>query len=148
MLIYSAATLLGQSATTGWPSTEGIVTGHDTRPVSVGGSKRNKKTHRGMYVTYEYRVDHQRYESERYAIGQNYIGTRGTSLEANRVMREEYPRKEAVTVYYDPDDPASAVLKPGAPQKNTANWALGVIGLAVFGYCLLQELGVLAPDED
>ncbi len=144
---FAAVTLLGQSASADWPTAEGVVTGHDTRPVTVG-SKRNKRTHSGMYVTYEYRVDGTRYESDRYAIGQEYTGTKSSGIEASRVMREEYPLREPVDVFYDPDEPDSAVLKRGAPQNNRGTWALGIIGLALFGYCLLQQLGILAPDEE
>ncbi len=98
--IFGAAASFGDLRTglqsVSWPSTEGRI----IRSVRRRGNTRLKS------VEYEYRVD-----------GVTYAGSRVAFM---RIPYSEPPYKtyrtgQAVTVRYDPDDHALAVLEPGAP---------------------------------
>ena len=147
MVVYAAVTLIRQHSSAGWPATEGHIVDHDVRPATLEHGKR-KKSGFAAFAAYAYEVEGRSYESDRYAIGQEHVDKHAMSLDAKRALRAEYPLKQEVTVYYDPDDPASAVLKAGAPEWNGTVYLLGGVGLIAFVYCLLQQLGVLKPDED
>jgi hypothetical protein len=96
-------------------------------------------------IAYEYRVGGQIYRSNRVWAGEAVFGT---SDEAHRVV-ERYRPRQAVTVYYDPDDPATAVLEPGG---NWTRWlhmvvigtmltAMGfaMVGIAAWGWWTLGK---------
>ena len=61
-------------------------------------------------IRYAYEIEGKAYESDQIQLG----GTSETSQprEFERMV-ERYPKGKRVTVYYDPDDPATATLEPG-----------------------------------
>lgn len=66
-------------------------------------------------VTYTYDVDGQRYASSRYSFGEGEGASRRfrerSDAEAEAASR--FPEGAIVTVHYDPENPAKAVLKQG-----------------------------------
>ncbi len=60
-------------------------------------------------VEYEYDVDEADHYSERLTFGR----TKFPDLEFAEYVAERYPVGGVVEVYYDPDNPANAVLEPG-----------------------------------
>ncbi len=89
------------AATAGWPTTSGIVTRAEVREVT--------KSRYATEVTYIYQVD-----------GRDYVGTRIRAadphhrLPAARAEIEGLAVGQAREVFYNPADPAEALLVPGA----------------------------------
>ena len=75
-----------------------------------------KKTY-AAWISYGYMVDGEYYRSDTYEI--NYLGFRDgltgsrSYLEEVLNVRKKYPVGSPVDVFYDPEDPASAVLARG-----------------------------------
>lgn len=131
-LIALAAGVVGYSATrrmAGWPSAPGRVVLSETYTGEFRG--RALRYAPAVRVAYEYTVDSQAFTGER--VGQGPVPLEAASAESQRLLRD-YPAGAAVTVYYDPADPASAVLErdPPAGTFAAAGW-LFVLGLAVLG---------------
>ncbi|GIW79159.1 MAG: hypothetical protein KatS3mg105_0966 [Gemmatales bacterium] len=76
-------------------------------------------------VKYRYEVDGQRYESDRFAF---FAKGYSDYLEAKRVA-DRYPVGSTVTAYYDPSDPAKAVLDPHAPERSSVLLLAGILGV-------------------
>lgn len=87
-----------------WPSVMGTVTGSGTKTQSSlrGGPAT------AADVRYMYEVDGKRFEGTRISFGQYGTGDGGHA----RKEAEKYPVGKPVTVYYDPNSPATAVLEP------------------------------------
>lgn len=94
--IFTAKNIVLALNTVQWSSTEGFV--NDVRLLH---GYRSKK----MVVSYEYEVDGQRYESDRVGFTQIY----GNYY--NRKLANQYAPGMRLEVYYDPDNPAKAVLE-------------------------------------
>lgn len=120
--IYTAAREL---ETARWPSVPGEVTSTDI--------KRHVHSHEGggtrysyaPVVAYRYRVRGVQYESDRLSACE----VAGRESYARR-RRAEYGPGAKVTVYYDPEDPASAVLERGLSWVTFLVFALGIMLLA------------------
>ncbi len=115
LMIFGVVFLINANASRGWPSVQGQVQNVSVVKNSTSGTQ-------GSYhyaVTYVYQVDGRPYTGDRYSLGQ---GSRASQRypsrsEARTASRRNYPMGSPVDVYYDPADPASAVLKAGP------NWA-------------------------
>jgi len=87
-------------------------------------------------VRYSYRVDGREYQSTRLYIGRPvFYGRPGVAAAA----AAKYPPQAQVPVYYNPDNPAQAVLEP----LNFANAKLALGAAAGFGGCGLLALFAL-----
>jgi hypothetical protein len=110
-------------ASTSWPSVSGRVVESDV-------SYWNDED--GNYyrpeVTFEYTVAERQYESSRIGFGSDssYDTTDSAWEVANR-----YPTGETVPVYYDPDEPATAVLEPGATAGSYTLIGVGAVFVLV-----------------
>lgn len=81
-------------------------------------------------IKYEYVVDDQVYAGDRYSLGDgsNAAGRRyNTEEEAREAAYAVYNAAQAVPVYYDPVDPGSAVLAPGANSGTYVPLIFGVV---------------------
>lgn len=105
---FSLRDLFGQLATYGYAATDGTITKCEveTRHGSKGG-----KTHH-LHVEYSYSVDNHAYVGDRYR--RQSSSQRGDAL----AIQESYPVDSRRTVYYDPGDPAQAVLLRGLEGRD------------------------------
>lgn len=87
-------------------------------------------------VLYEYSVHGERYSSDLVSFGE--FGSHNTK-NAQRIV-DEYPAGKSVVVYYDPDNPDVAVLRPGGILSVGAALVL-LVGSLFFGFGLW---GILA----
>lgn len=93
-----------------WPTVTGTIVSselesetdrHDGKPMTMYGAA----------IRYSYQVGGKSYESDSIQLG----GTSETSRPGEfERMVARYPKGKSVKVYYDPDDPATATLEPGA----------------------------------
>ena len=93
---------------------------------------RRGRTSYHCQITYAYLVDGTPFQSDEVTFGNNYTG----SLERTERCLAQYPMNAMVTVYYDPKDPAFAVLEPQGHDDFTAEWfflSLSIIGFILSG---------------
>ncbi len=112
-----------------WPQTVGRITCSNViAPGTIGA-----RTMRPALadIEYEYRVNDQTLTGTRVGV----VGGLGTTAESGYRVVARYPLGKSVVVWYDPDDPGSAVLEPGSA---------GDVGLAGFLLCLIAGLIWLA----
>lgn len=117
------------AAVSQWPSTIGTVSLSTLQ-------RRRSSNNRGFVsypvVQYSYQVGGQTYQGQKIAPGPE-VGGSGASAVIAR-----YPIGAQVTVYYDPQNPADAVLE----QKAPAQWILWLV-LGIFD-CVLCSTAPLA----
>lgn len=92
-------------------------------------------------IVYEYQVDGKVYRGNRYAFG-SQIGTGFTGI-ASRVV-DQYPEGSTVDVYYNPDNPAEAVLKRSA-GGSWGNLLMAGVLIAAAVIVLVRFGGVRLP---
>lgn len=112
LTIFGVLFLIEGNASRSWPTVEGDVRGIFVRSHTSDSGSRSYT----YEVTYDYVVNDQRYNSDRYSLGEGSTASNRYNNEADARAdgRAQYPASSAITVYYDPEDPASAVLRPGA----------------------------------
>jgi hypothetical protein len=131
-----------------WPKAEGTVTSSAVRThVSVDQTNRafsENDSDRTYYpeFRYSYTVDGQSYSSSRYALGES--APAHAQREDAQKAASKHPAGSKIDVFYDPGDPGSAVLRPGA---STGSWVPLLLGLFFggSGLFLLRMLRKLKP---
>lgn len=106
-----------------WPTVQGVVVESHVESVR---RRSNNRTTTSYFprVTYQYRVNLQEYTGKEIGFGAEST----SSGKAERVLAQ-YAQGAPVTVFYDPEDPAKAVLE--AKAKNFWSYLfLGVVLLA------------------
>ncbi len=101
-----------------WPSTAGQITYSNVRE-----SRDDDGTTYYADVEFSYVVDDQRYTADTVSFGQ--YGSSNRRHAADIVAK--YPQGMAVTVYYDPAAPETAVLEPGVTWSSYAILGIGLI---------------------
>lgn len=111
------ASQIGARKAASWPSTIGTVVMSDLE------ARHGSKGHYVNYpvVVYQYRVGGASYESRKVSPGMEWGGTG-----AGKVV-ERYPAGSQVTVYYNPDNPAEALLERKSPSIMIWLWITLVI---------------------
>ncbi len=135
VLFWSALTLLADGVTTvhvwrqlratTYPTTEGVITRSEVRtePGDEGGT-----VHK-LDVAYDYEVGGRRYTGTQYCYAPQGPGGR-----ACYEIRAGLPVGARVPVYYDPDDPADALLRPGVLGSHVVFlWFLTPFNLVMLG---------------
>ena len=108
-----------------WPVAEGKVAG-----IYVRFDTNDNDTRTYYYeVTYNYSVAGTPYTADRFSLGSGSTASKKFSSDekARADARDAYPTGSLVLVSYDPDDPSSAVLQPGA---NWGTYVPLIMGLA------------------
>jgi hypothetical protein len=134
-LVFFYIALRGRRAssiTKRWPTTTGRV---------LHSQVEYRRSHRsGSYypaVLYEYQVMGQRYQSTTLSPGLEY----GLSFRGRVQARvDKYPAGSMVTVYYNPDNPAQAVLEHSATGNRIMGW-IAVLILVTLACTLVMTLG-------
>jgi len=93
----------------GWPSVQGTITKSE-----IETWRRDGKTYYQPNIVYAYEVNGKKLTSSKVTVGDP---PSQTNMSPAKRIQNEYPVGSAVHVYYDPEAPASAALKPGI-QKN------------------------------
>lgn len=118
--VYGLTVLYHARRTAAWPGTPGVV----TRSEVVRGDDSYSAA-----LAYSYTVDGVAYEGTSIASGPEI--TSSTEDHARRRV-DRYPVGSAVTVYYDPAAPATAVLEPGLLKRSFVPLVFGLF-FATFG---------------
>lgn len=107
-LVIGKPTVDMAKASKSWPTTDGEVIESRVKRVK---SNRRKGDSYQVEIIFEYEVEGQRWTSNRPWFGSD-IATNDPNMVQGFV--NECPKGKDVTVYYDPENPAEAVLQPGA----------------------------------
>jgi hypothetical protein len=119
--------LLGAMATSSWPTVRGVVVSSEVRwKEGSSGTARYVAE-----ITYSYVVNDVKRSSDRIA----YTNPRTDSRSDAREITDRYPVGKQVQLHYDPDDPYTAVLEPGA--STGAYIAVAVAGVLMLGGVLV-----------
>lgn len=114
-----------------WSHVQGTVVSYSVEQRESTDSDNRVKTYYYPHIVYRYQVNEQNYQGTRIAFGDA-----GGNLSGYGYFAEQN-----VTVYYSPDDPSRAVLRPG--EIETPWWVLGV-GVCFAGLGIPSALGILA----
>ena len=129
---YGPKLLREATATKQWPEVTGTVEGSQ-----VFSQRRNSGTDWHVVVRTSYFVDGARYESERYSIT-GHLGA--DSQQGAETLARGFRAGDEVPVFYDPDDPARAVLVRGGEQKAWLTIGFGVLLVLVGGLIIMKRV--------
>jgi hypothetical protein len=125
------------SITKGWPTTTGRVLRSEVELRRSHSSEGGYSSSYYPAVLYEYQVMGQRYQSSTLSPGMEYgLGFQGR-VQA-RVAK--YPAGSTVMVYYNPDNPAQAVLEHSATGNRIMGW-VAVLILVILACTLVMMFG-------
>ncbi len=145
MLAFGLSFVGEANASRQWPTAEGTVDNvritWDTLSTDPGVPDREYY----YQVYYSYEVDGQPHSGNRFSLGDGSTasGRRWNSEEeAREAAFDAYTPSQAITVYYDPTDPASAVVSPGANTSTYIPLIFGAVLLLaglVLGWLYLRQ---------
>ena len=112
-----------------WPTVTGTIVASDVESTSARGPDEKPIRVYSAAIRYTYTVGGHTYESDQIQLGGTSETSRSGPFER---MVARYPEGKRVTVYYDPDDAATATLEPGA-VGGIFNMAMVAGGLMLVG---------------
>ena len=121
-----------------WPTTSGVITISRVQFLDRSGSVWTRRRFEGYLgdVQYRYRVGATDYLGSRLSFEQAHLACAECWQSAIR----PYPVGKTVTVYYDPRNPASAVLEPGLVGELVLLYKMDLFFIAGFTISLLIVL--------
>lgn len=132
VLIWGVSVVLEGSASSDWPSTDGVVTSSQVA-TRTDSSRNRSRTSYVATVTYDYAVAGRTFTGDRIAAD---AGHGSGDVSNAREIVNRYPEGASVKVYYRPDDPSEAVLERGVPGRAWGPIAIGgvflIVGVAMF----------------
>lgn len=133
---FGAPVLENAKASESWPKTTATIV-----ESKVEKSRSDGKTMYSAQVEYKYEVDGQEYTNDTIWFGGNY-STSSRSGPQKTVAK--YPVKKTVDAFYNPEEPSTAVLEPGAFFSSYLLYGVGWIFMIIGGLVLLSGLGMIA----
>lgn len=127
-IVYGKPLLDQAKASEHWPTAEGTVIRSE-----LDTHRSDGKTMYKADVAYEYEVQREHFESDRVWFGGGYSTNNRSEMQK---IVADFPKGTPVTVYYNPDRPADAVLMPGAFTSSYAMFAGGMVALVLGGIAL------------
>ena len=116
-----------------WPQAQGIIT---TSHVEARYSQHFRENFYYGVIEYDYRIAAARFHGARLSFNKVHPSTE----QSWRLIVDSYPVGKRVTVYYDPRDPAFAVLEPGLHGEMHDLFILCIILIAFFSASFLALL--------
>lgn len=114
-----------------WPQVQGVITSSHL----VAGRFKQTRGYRPE-IQYRYQVGSTEYVGSR----RSFDRPRLSSEAASQSVLDAYPLGKTVTVFYDPKDPASALLEPGLATDMPLLYKMDIFLIAAFGAALLIAL--------
>jgi hypothetical protein len=133
-VFYSARSRWNQArarASEAWPTVPGVV---ETSKVE------QRLTKSGIFyklaLSYRYDVDGNGYEGDTAQFGPRRV----TAQELIEELAQKYPAGQKVTVHYDPDDPATAVLETSDEMARQNQWQIWFFLAAPLGISIVVAI--------
>lgn len=112
-----------------WPQVEGIVLDHKVVPVDREGAGARL----GLRLVYQYEVEGTQYTGSKIDVAGTLVVLYGElAQELQQRAENDFPRGDPIEVYYDPSNPADAVLVTGIVP--TTYWQLLFVVFIVSAY--------------
>jgi hypothetical protein len=122
-----------------WPSVEGQIAGAMVE-TKIDSDEDGSSTRYSPRIIYTYSVSGQQYTSDQVAIGARRWHTSRAKAEARLV----YQSGQQATVYYNPDNPAKAVLEAGATRGVWGTLIAGIVFTVLGAIVLVSATNILA----
>lgn len=123
LIVFATLTKMKEvRAAQNWQTVRGKITRSEVRALRKRSRDEGEQVRSAPSIAYEYTVNGKRYTGERISLGENIPET-----DFERVLNR-YPVGAEVTVYYDPANPAQAVLERALP----ADFGKGLAGVFLF----------------
>ena len=122
-LVFGRPILNKAKASEQWPQTQGEVLESELHE-----SQDDNSTTYAAHVIYRYSLDGGEFESDRIWFGGDYSTSNRSAMFE---IVKKYSVGQTITVYYSPDDPAEAVLMPGAYISSYLLFVIGMVFLAI-----------------
>ena len=119
-----------------WPKTNGTIT-----YAEVDSWMKDGKSQYDARINYSYEVEGEKYNSTKINTSGSYSGSNITKA---KELVDEFPPGKTVDVFYDPEVPNSAALKPGISGSDIAMAAFPLVFL-IIGLAVLT--GILKPQR-
>ena len=121
---WGASVVAHAWATNAWPSVSGRIV--ESR-VETYQDQSDGETMHTARVRYEYHVNQARRSGSRIGL----LDHSSSSLRSMSQLAERFPAGAEVPVYYDPRNPAAALLEPGPPLMSFAPLLFGLLAVLV-----------------
>ena len=130
LLIFGVSFLKSAHTSQGWPIAQGDVKAVNIKRDRITDSRPPAYTYT-YTVVYTYEVAGTPYESDRYSLGSGPTASRTYREQQNAIAaaKATYSIGQSIDVYYNPESPADAVLKPGA---NIGTFVPLIFGIVLF----------------
>jgi len=127
------------SVSKNWPATTGTVIASGIEPRRSHSGSGGTSTSYYPVVQYQYTVEGRTYMSNRFTFG-NQVGYGWTNMAQNQV--NNYPPGATVAVFYDPNDPAVAVLERTAGTSTKIYWFIAILMLVILAVSVAFTSGM------
>ncbi|MBZ0286919.1 MAG: DUF3592 domain-containing protein, partial [Anaerolineae bacterium] len=127
------------SVSRSWPATTGKVLAAGIEPRRGHSSNGGSYTSYYPVVQYEYTVNGQRYLGNRINVG-NEVGYGWTNMAQRQI--DGYAPGSSVAVFYDPNEPANAVLERTAGTSGKIYWFVAILIFVILGVTMVFTSGI------
>jgi hypothetical protein len=124
------------AASATWPSVSGTILSNEVKVVG----KSNAPTY-STDVRYRYLIGDENYESSRIGWG---IKSADRDRDIPEAFVRDHPAGHAIAVFYDPADPATAMIDPTGKRFGLVHVNLAYVMAWTLGFCGLLALGASA----
>ncbi len=122
--------IISARSSTSWPSTMGNIVSAsvvEQQPVGTNMEEHTRQTDYRPALVYSYTLGGKTYGSGHVIFNDDVIVY--SSIEKARAAIKKYPVGQNVQVYYDPENPAMAVLEPGKAGPSWRSFSSGLLCL-------------------
>lgn len=127
------------SVSRSWPATTGKVLAAGIEPRTGRSGSSGYSTSYYPVVQYEYTVNGQRYLGNRITFG-GQVGYGWTNMAQNQIAN--YNPGSSVAVFYDPNEPANAVLERTAGTSGKIYWFVAILIFVILGVTMVFTSGI------
>jgi hypothetical protein len=123
-------------ASAGWPTVPGKVEQSRIAKSRIAKSQGQWAAFYRLALAYRYEVGGQEYEGDTVQFGPRRV----TAQDLIERLADKYPAGAQVTVHYDPDDPATAVLETSDEMARQNQWQVWVLLAVPFGLSIMVAI--------
>ena len=139
MIFSGLASRKGGDASLEWPVVQGRI-----RSTAIVPYENRKRVRYRVRILYDYEVLGRSYENN--GILFKAAVTKDSEDQARRFLAD-YPEGGEAKVYYNPEDPGEAVLKPGRTAEGRGSLGLGIVVLLMGAFLMAKGLRMNGEGE-
>jgi len=139
MIFSGLASRKGGDASLEWPAVQGRI-----RSAAIVPYEDRKRVRYRVRILYDYKVLGRRYTGN--GIFFKAAVTKDSEDQARRFLAD-YPEGGEAKVYYNPEDPGEAVLRPGRTAEGRGSLGLGIVVLLMGAFLMAKGLRMNGEGE-